>query len=111
MSPRTGPDAAGRLLSSIGLAARAGRTRVGLDAVKQSVRSGEAAAVIIAGDAPKRMMRKIDQLLALAETPFRVVLDGDAIGRAIGRERVVVLAITERSLGRRAIELAKQLEG
>ncbi|MGD8866652.1 MAG: ribosomal L7Ae/L30e/S12e/Gadd45 family protein [Gemmatimonadales bacterium] len=101
------PEAADRFLKSLGLAAKAGRVRVGMDAVCQSIATGRAAAIVIAGDAPRSVVERLNG----TSRPGGVVLDGDALGHAIGRERVVALAITDESLGRRVIELAESVSG
>ena len=98
-----------RLLGGLGLAARAGRVKVGLDAVAQAIRRGEARAIVIAEDAPKSVRRRLEGLLSNRAVPHSVVLDGDRLGKAVGRQRVVVLALTDVSLGRRVIELAVAL--
>jgi ribosomal protein L7Ae-like RNA K-turn-binding protein len=90
------------------MAARAGRLRVGLDAVAQSVSRGDA--VVVAGDAPESVMRKLERLVTGNAPPKVVVLDGERLGRAVGRERVVVMAVTDRSLGGRVVELAEAVE-
>ncbi|UCC73111.1 MAG: ribosomal L7Ae/L30e/S12e/Gadd45 family protein [Gemmatimonadota bacterium] len=110
MNRTSEPKASDRLLSGLGLAARAGRLRVGLDAVTRSVRSGEAAAVVVAGDAPVSIRRKLARVLSGGTPPHVVVLDGDRLGRAVGRERVVVMAVTDRSLGHRVVELAEAVQ-
>ena len=104
------PDAVSRMLSSLGMAARAGQLRVGLDAVTQAIRSGQAVAVVTARDAPLSVHKKLEALTASQSVPHTVVLDGDRLGAAVGRERVVALAITERSLGRRVLDLAEEVE-
>lgn len=104
------PRATGRLLSGLGLAARAGRLRVGVEAVGQSIKRDEACAVVIAADAPQRIRRRLEHLSALRTLPHEVVLDGDRLGRAVGRGRVVALAVTDARLGRRVLELAKEIE-
>lgn len=99
------------LLDGLGMAARAGQLRIGTDAVRRSIRSRRAAAVVIAGDAPPYVREKLERLLTSRSLPYRVVLDGDRLGRAVGRERVVALAVTDGSLGRRVMELAEAVEG
>lgn len=110
MSRTSESEAASRLLGGLGLAARAGRLRLGMEAVAGAVRRGEAAAVVVAGDAPERVRRKLDRLLSGDAPPRVVVLDGGLLGRAVGRERVVVMAVTDKSLGGRVVELAKAVE-
>jgi len=95
------------LLKSLGLAARAGRVRVGVDAVCQAVAAGRATAIVIAGDAPSSVYVRLNARSRRGGLPGRVDLDGDALGQAIGRERVVALAITDEYMGRRVIELAE----
>jgi ribosomal protein L7Ae-like RNA K-turn-binding protein len=111
VSPTSESEAAGRLLNYLGLAARAGRLRLGFDAVARSVSGGNAGAIVIAGDAPQSVRRKVERLLAGDAPPTVVVLDGDRLGRAVGRERVVVMAVTDRSLADRVAELARAVEG
>lgn len=105
------PDAARPFLRGLGLAARAGRLRVGFDAVRRSVRAGEAHAVIVAGDAPEGVRRRLKGLLNGGGTPHKTVMDGAALGEALGRGRVVAIVVTDESLGRRIIELAAAVEG
>jgi len=105
------PEASGRLLSGLGLAARAGHLRIGTEAVIRSIRGGEAVAVVIAGDTPVVVRSKLERLLNSRSLPYNVVLDGDALGGAVGRERVVSLAITDMSLGRQVLKLAEEVEG
>lgn len=108
MSSKTkAPSASERLLSGLGFAARAGRLRIGVDAVGRSIRRGEARAVVIAGDAPERVWNSIVRLVEAGRPPIIKVLDGDRLGHAVGRERVVAIAVTDVSLGRRVVELAK----
>lgn len=105
------PDRTQRLLDALGLATRAGRIRIGVEAVDRSIRRGEAHAVVVAGDAPARVQRRIESLLRSTRVPYKVVLDGDRLGRAVGRDRVVALALTDRSLGDKVVELASAVAG
>lgn len=105
------PEAADSLLGGLGLAARAGQLRVGVDAVGRSIEREEARAVVIARDAPRDVRRKLERLLRSRTLPHKVVMDGDRLGRAVGHERVVALAVTDGSLGRHVMELAEALTG
>ena len=108
---KSGPDGAAALLGGLGLAARAGRLRVGFEAVRRSIRTGEARAVVIAGDAPRSVRRRLEGLLSDRGPAHRIVLDGDSLGEALGRPRVVAVAVTDGSLAQRVLELAAQVEG
>lgn len=104
------PDPGGRFLEVLGLAARARQLRFGIDAVGRAIRGGEAAAVLLADDAPDYVRRRVAGLLESRSLPFaRVAIDGDRLGRAVGRERVVAVAITDGSLGQRIMELAGEV--
>ena len=110
MRPRNRhPEVADSLLSGLGLAARAGHLRVGVDAVGRSIKREEARAVVIARDAPRNVRRKLERLLRSRTLPHKVVMDGDRLGRAVGRDRVVALAVTDGSLGRHVMGLAEAL--
>lgn len=104
-------EPARRLLASLGLAARAGRLRIGTEAVRRSIRAGEAAAVVIAGDASLQVRVRLAKLAEARSLAHRVILDSQRLGGAVGRARVVALAVTDRSLARRVLELAEELEG
>lgn len=67
--------------------------------------------MILAHDAPHSARKRLARLLQTDAPPHAMVLDGERLGRAIGRERVVVLAITDGSLGARVLELAQAVEG
>jgi ribosomal protein L7Ae-like RNA K-turn-binding protein len=84
---------------------------VGAEAVARSIRSRQAAAVVIAGDAPPSVRRRLERLSSASAVAHRIVLDGDRLGRAVGRKRVVAMAVTDSSLGRRVLELAEAVEG
>ncbi|UCF20563.1 MAG: ribosomal L7Ae/L30e/S12e/Gadd45 family protein [Gemmatimonadota bacterium] len=111
MSPRKGSPEVLRFLSGLGLAARARRLRIGPDAVISAIRSAEATVVVIAGDAPENVRRRLSRLAAAKRLPHVRVLDGDRLGEALGRERIVALALTDESLGKRVLELAAEVEG
>ncbi len=112
MTERTGePGKAGRFLAGLGLAARAGRLRIGAEAVQRSIRAGQAVAIVIAGDAPPPVRQKLAKLSSTRSLPHLIVLDGQQLGHAVGRSRVVALAVTDRSLGRQVLDLAEALEG
>jgi len=85
--------------------------RIGFEAVRRSIRTGEARAVLIAGDAPDNVRRRLQGLLSGGELVYKIVLDGDALGQALGRRRVVAIAIADRSLAQHVLGLAAQVEG
>jgi ribosomal protein L7Ae-like RNA K-turn-binding protein len=81
-----------------------------MEAASRAVRRGQAAALVIAGDAPDYVHRQLGGLASGRSLPHRTVLNGDALGGAVGRARVVAMAITDESLGRRVLELAEAVK-
>lgn len=98
-----------RLLGLLGLATRAGKLRIGMDAVERSIRQGEARAIVIAGDASERIDRVLGRHLRSQALCRKVVVEGDRLGRALGRDRVAVVAVTDAVLAERVLTLADAL--
>jgi ribosomal protein L7Ae-like RNA K-turn-binding protein len=72
-------------LALLGLARRAGKVLQGTDAVRRAVRSGEAALVLLAGDASPVQLEKVRRLLRHHEVPHAVVADRNRLGPPSGR--------------------------
>jgi ribosomal protein L7Ae-like RNA K-turn-binding protein len=94
--------------------------RIGTEAASRAVKkgqavvlviAGQAVVLVIAGDAPDYVHRQLGGLASGRSLPYRTILNGDALGGAVGRARVVALAITDESLGRRVLELAEAVKG
>lgn len=103
-------DSPRRLLGALGLAARARQVRIGREAVEQAIQRGDATAVLLAGDAPRRATERLERLSEARGIASVVVLNGDRLGRALGRERVVSIAVTDAALGKRIVDLARQVD-
>ena len=89
-----------RVLSLIGLGARAGRLGIGVAAAHAALRRGTAEALIMPKDASPRSK---DQLVSLAghkEVPVHVVADAERLGAALGRPPVHGVAVLDRQLAR-----------
>src|SRR5690554_793021 len=69
------PMAASDAFSLLGLARRAGTVLVGTDAVRRSIRNGDARLVILAGDASPVQLEKVFRLLRHHEIPHVTVAD------------------------------------
>jgi ribosomal protein L7Ae-like RNA K-turn-binding protein len=101
------PGGAARpLLSLLGIAARAGATVPGTDAVRASAREGKAVLVLLGSDASPTQRRKLVPLLDARGIPYRVGPSRAALGAALGRGPVSAVAVTEPGLARRLLELA-----
>jgi ribosomal protein L7Ae-like RNA K-turn-binding protein len=85
-------------LALLGLARRAGKVLQGTDAVRRAVRSGEAALVLLAGDASPVQLEKVRRLLRHHEVPHAVVADRNRLGAALGAGPLSAVAVTDPSL-------------
>lgn len=104
MSDAPGNDDEGRALNLLGIAQRGGRLEVGTAAVKEGARRGEIAAAVLAGDAGGNARDRVLPLLDAAGVPWAEAADGGALGRALGRERVVIVGVTDEGLAREVME-------
>ena len=84
-----------KVLSLLGLAARAGRLASGSTPVENAVRSGNACLVIIARDASENTGKKFRDMCTYYQVPFFTYKDRDALGHAVGKDYRAVLAVTD----------------
>lgn len=101
-----GPLAERRLLDLLGLAARAGSVVFGTDGVRRGIREGGVGFVLLAEDGSPTQHRKLVPLLEAKGVPYRILLDQERLGAAIGRAPVSAVGLTGQSFARRAAELA-----
>ncbi|HEX5520734.1 MAG TPA: ribosomal L7Ae/L30e/S12e/Gadd45 family protein [Longimicrobiaceae bacterium] len=97
------------VLDLLGLAARAGAIVWGTDAVRDGVRNGKVARVVLAADAAPAQRAKLMPLLEAKRLRHDTVLDRQRLGAAIGRTGVSAIGLTDRNLARRAGELLATL--
>ena len=98
MSEAAGPDAEQRALNLLGIALRGGRLEVGTNAVKEGARRGKLAAAVLAADAGENARDRVLPLLEATGVPVAEAADGDALGRALGRDRTVIVGVTDEGL-------------
>jgi ribosomal protein L7Ae-like RNA K-turn-binding protein len=89
-------------LRVLGLARRAGRVVVGSDAVRAASRQGKVAVIVVARDVGESARRRLRS--ALRATPTFECGTMEELGAAVGRGRVVVVAVTDSGLARRAVD-------
>ncbi|MCL6632015.1 MAG: ribosomal L7Ae/L30e/S12e/Gadd45 family protein [Alicyclobacillus herbarius] len=90
-----------RALSWLGLALRAGRIRVGSEAVFSAIRSGQAKLVVLAGDAGSNLAKKVADKCAFYQVPLRKGPDKSVLGQALGRRTVGVVAVLDAEFAER----------
>lgn len=111
MSDDPGPDARERALNLLGIALRGGRLEVGTVSVKEGARRGTIAVAVLAADAGENARDRVVPQLEAAGVPVAEAADRRALGAALGRERVVVVGVTDRGLAREVLEtLSKDVD-
>lgn len=103
-APSSEPGGEERALSLLGIALRGGRLKVGTSAVKEGARAGEIAAAVVAADAGGNARGRVLPLLEAVGVPVAEAGDRESLGRALGRDRVVVVGVTDLGLGREVME-------
>ncbi len=94
-----------RLAGILGLGARGRLLIAGVDMVREGIRKGTVELLIIAGDAAEHSR---DKVLPLATAKQVAVLEGPSavvLGRAIGKEQVAAVGVTDRRLAKGIREL------
>ena len=103
-SPKTtGTSPRPRAYELLGLARRAGALVHGTEAVRRSIREGEARLVLIAGDASSVQTKKVRTTLRDRAIPQAVLGDRDTLGSALGLAPLSAVAVTSASLADRLI--------
>lgn len=95
MSPRATEDREHRGLTTLGLARRAGRVAIGTRAVQQAAAAGELRAVILAADAGPGARKRLQGVLRAGGVDVLSVGSRRRLGRALGRDDLVVAGVTD----------------
>lgn len=81
--------------SLLGLANRARKCISGEELVIKEIRNGNAKLVVLSNDASKNTLKKVQDKCNSYHVPIRFVEDRSELGRAIGKEARVVVAVTD----------------
>jgi ribosomal protein L7Ae-like RNA K-turn-binding protein len=87
----------------LGLARRAGAVAHGTEAVRESIRVGEAKLVLLAGDASPAPVKKIRRTMAARPVPQASLGERAALGAAVGTAPISALAVTSTPLADRVL--------
>lgn len=96
-----------RVLSFIGLAAKAGKIVAGFDGVSMSIGQKTVKLVIIARDTSPGTAKKIESLCNNEHVPVYRFFEKDAIGDALGKSPKAIVAVTDDNFSR---EIANKLD-
>lgn len=112
------PDTVERLLAqrcraTLGLARRAGLVEAGYEKVRAAVADGRASLMLTARDSAGRDSRELARRAAAGPRPVRIAatLDSVELGAALGRERLVHVAVAGGSLADRLYRDMQRLAG
>lgn len=87
-------------LSALGMAMRAGKLITGEETVLRAIRAGKACLVLVAGDASDNTKKKFRDKCASYEVTIAEAYDRVLIGRAIGKEARVLIAVTDQGFAK-----------
>lgn len=87
-----------KVLNLVGLAQKAGRLVSGEFMTEKAVKTGDAALVILAGDASENTKKKFRNMCEFYEVPLRIHAEKDYLGHAMGKELRASLAVTDEGL-------------
>ena len=82
-----------KVLSMLGLAAKAGNIASGEFSTEKSVKEGKAYLVIVAGDASDNTKKHFRDMTTFYEVPMFIYSEKETLGHAIGKEFRASLAV------------------
>jgi ribosomal protein L7Ae-like RNA K-turn-binding protein len=95
-----------RVLGLLGLGHRAGSLVVGVDGVRDAVRTGRCRLVVFAADASPRALEKVEGLRAARGVPRMTGPGAAALGARLGRPPVMVVGVRDPALVRGLLRAA-----
>lgn len=93
------------VLNLLGLARRGGRAIVGTKAVREAARSGSLSLALVARDAGENARNRVVPVFEATCTPWLACGTNGSLARAVGRERAVVVGISDQRLAARIGEI------
>jgi len=97
-----------KLLSMVGLAARAGRLVSGVQAVDIALRKGQCKLVVIDEDASINAKKQMEDACVHRKTPL-ITVSASSLGDAIGKPGRMIAAVTDDSFAGRIHQLYKEI--
>jgi ribosomal protein L7Ae-like RNA K-turn-binding protein len=93
-------DVAQRMLRLVGLGVRSRGVVVGVEQVREAVKKGKLALVVVAPDASQHSLSKVVPLLEARRVRIVHAPSASELGRAVGREQTAAVGIVDRELAR-----------
>jgi ribosomal protein L7Ae-like RNA K-turn-binding protein len=96
---------ANQWMSLLGLANRARKITSGEELTVKDIRNGKAKLVLLSADASANTAKKITDKCKSYHVPYRIVENREMLGRAIGKEARVVVAVLEAGFAKKLLTL------
>lgn len=101
---------ADRILSMLGLAAKAGKIASGEFSTEKAVKSRHAYLVMVAKDASDNTRKMFQNMCTFYQVPMYVYADKESLGHCIGKQYRASLAVTDEGFSRSLESKLKLLE-
>jgi len=95
-------------LKLVGLTRRAGRAVIGTKAVREAARRGSLSMALVARDAGDNARKRVIPVFDATGTQWLPCGSHETLGRAIGRDRAVVIGIEDARLGQRMRQILER---
>ena len=95
-------------LNLVGLTRRAGRAVIGTKAVREAARRGTLSLALVSRDAGDNALSRVVPVFDATGTPWLLCGSHETLGRAIGRDRAVVIGIEDARLGQRMRQILER---
>ena len=99
-----------RILSMLGLAAKAGRIASGELSTEKAVKSGNAFLVVVSEEASENTKKMFRNMCSFYEVPMYLYASKEALGNAIGRQLRASLAVLDEGFAKSLEEKLKLAE-
>lgn len=99
-----------RILSMLGLAAKAGKIASGEFATEQAVKSGKAFLVLVSSEASDNTNKKFRNMCSFYQVPMYVYAPKEALGHAIGKQFRASVAVLDEGFAKSLEEKLKTIE-
>lgn len=96
-----------KLLSFLGLAARAGKIISGEELVIKGIQSGKINLVILSNDASENTTKKIMNKCDYYQIPYKIMMNRNELGHAIGKISRVVLGVADKGFANHFLHLSE----
>ncbi|MBQ1256005.1 MAG: ribosomal L7Ae/L30e/S12e/Gadd45 family protein [Clostridia bacterium] len=97
-----------KLLSMLGLSARAGRLVSGVQAVEIALKKGEARLIVLDDEASEGTKKQMTDACLHKKTPL-ITVPASSLGDAVGKPGRMIAAVTDNSFADRIYQLYKEI--